>query len=164
MDCNMPGLLGLHHLLKFAQVHVHCISDAIQPSYPLSPASPPALSLSQHRGLFQWVGCLHQVAKVLMLHLQHQLSNECSGLISFRVDCFDLLAVQGTLRRLLQHHYSKASILQHSAFFMAQLLHPYRTTRKTIALTIQTFVSKVMALLFNILSGFGTSKWTGQQQ
>ena len=69
--------------------------------------------------------------------------SEYSGLISIRVDCFDLLAVQGTLRRLLQHHYSKASILQHSAFFMAQLLHPYRTTRKTIALTIQTFVSKV---------------------
>ena len=69
--------------------------------------------------------------------------NEYSGLIFIRIDCFDLLAVQGTFRSLLQHHCSKASILQHSAFFRAQLLHPYRTTRKTIALTIQTFVSKV---------------------
>ena len=79
-------------------------------------------------------------------------SNEHPGLISFRMDWLDLLAVQGTLKSLLQHHSSKASILQHSAFFTIQLLHPYMTTRKTIALTIQTFVSKVMSLLFNMLS------------
>ena len=79
--------------------------------------------------------------------------NEYSRLISFRIDWFDLLAVQG-LKSLLQHHSSKASILQHSAFFTIQLLHPYMTTRKTIALTIQTFVSKVMSLLFNKLSRF----------
>ena len=78
--------------------------------------------------------------------------NEFSGLISFRMDWFDLLAVQWTLKSLLQHHRSKASILQHSAFFMVQLLHPYLTTGKTIALTGQTFAGKVMSLLFNMLS------------
>ena len=79
-------------------------------------------------------------------------SNEHPGLISFRMDWLDLLAVQGTLKSLLQHHSSKASILQHSAFFIVQLSHPYMTTGKTIALTRQTFVSKVMSLLFNMLS------------
>ena len=82
------------------------------------------------------------------------LSNEYSGLISFRIDRFDLLAVQGTLKSLLQHHSSKASILQHSAFFVVQLLHPYMTTGKTIALTRRTFVSKVLSLLFSTLSRF----------
>ena len=78
-------------------------------------------------------------------------SNECSGLISFRMDLLDLCAVQGTLKSLLQHHSSKASILGHSAFFIVQLLHPYMTTGKTIALTRQAFVSKVMSLFFNML-------------
>ena len=81
-------------------------------------------------------------------------SNEYSGLISFRIDWFDILAVQETLKSLLQHHSSKASILQRSASFMVQLSHPYMTTEKTIALTIWTFVSKVMYLLFNTLSRF----------
>ena len=81
-------------------------------------------------------------------------SNEYSTLISFRIDLFDLLAVQGTLKSLLQHHSSKASILRRSAFFIVQLSHPYMTTGKTIALTIRTFVGKVMSLLFNILSRF----------
>ena len=80
------------------------------------------------------------------------LSKEIPGLISFRMDWFDLLAVQGTLKSLLQHHSSKASILWHSAFFPVQLSHPYITTGKTIALTRQTFVVKVMSLLFNMLS------------
>ena len=84
--------------------------------------------------------------------LQHQPSNEYSGLISFRIDWLDLLAVQGTLKSLLQHHSSKASILQCSAFFMVQLSHPYMTTGKTIALTRRTLVSKVMSLLLNVLS------------
>ena len=79
-------------------------------------------------------------------------SNECLGLISFRIDCFDLLTVQGTLKSLLQHHSSKASILQHSAFFIVQISHPYMTTRKTIALTRWTLVGKVMSLLLNLLS------------
>ena len=81
-------------------------------------------------------------------------SNEYSGLISFRIDWFDLLAVQGTLKSLLQHHSSKASILWCSAFFRVQLSHSYMTTGKTVALTIQTFVGQVMSLLFSILSGF----------
>ena len=86
------------------------------------------------------------------LQLQHQSFNEYSGLISFRIDWFGLLAVEGTLKSLLQHHSLKASILQRSAFFMVQLSHPYMTTGKTITLTIGTFVSKVMSLLFNMLS------------
>ena len=84
--------------------------------------------------------------------LQHSSSNEYSGLISFRIDWFDLLALQGTLKSLLQHHSSKASIHWHSAFFMVQLSHPHMTTGKTIALTRWTFVGKVMSLLFNTLS------------
>ena len=81
-------------------------------------------------------------------------SSEYSGLISFRIDCFNLLSVQGTLKSLLQHHNSKPSVLQPSVFFMVQLSHLYLTTRKTIALTIQTFVGKMMSLLFNTVSGF----------
>ena len=98
----------------------------------------------------------HQVAKVLefQLHWSISASNQYSGLISFRIDRFDLLAVQGTLKSLFHHHNSKASILQHSALLLVQLSHPYMTTGKTIALTIRTFVSKVMSLLFNMLSRF----------
>ena len=136
MDCSTPGFPVLHHFLELAQTHVYWISDAIQPPHPLSSPYPPAFSLSQHQGLFKWVSSLHQMAKVLELQLQHLSFNEYSGLISFRMDWLDLLAVQGTLKSLLQHHSSKASILQCSAFFMVQLSHPYMTTRKTIALTI----------------------------
>ena len=92
------------------------------------------------------------MAKVLEFQLQHQSFREYSGLISFRMDWLYLLAVQGTLKSLLQHHTSKASLLRHSAFFIVQLSHPYMTTGKTIALTWQTFVGKVMSLLFNMLS------------
>ena len=95
---------------------------------------------------------MHQVPKVLEFQLQLSPSNEYSGLISFRMDWLDLLAVQGTLKSLLQHHSSKASILQHSAFFIVPLSHPYMATGKTIALTRQTFVGKAMSLLFNMLS------------
>ena len=94
------------------------------------------------------------MAKVLELQLQHQSRNEYSGLISFRMDWLDLLAVQGTLRSLLQDHSSKASIFWCSAFFMVQLSHPYMTPGKIIALTRQTFVGKVMSLLFSVLSRF----------
>ena len=93
------------------------------------------------------------MAKVLALQLQHLSFKWIFRLISFKIDWFDLPIVQGTLKSLLQHHSSKTSILWHSAFFMVQLSHPYMTTRKTIALTIWTFVGKVMSLLFNILSG-----------
>ena len=152
-DCSTPGFPVRHQLLELAQTHVHWVGDAIQPSHPSSP-SPPPVNLSQHQGLFQWISSSHQVAKVLEFQLQDHFSNESSGLISFRIDWFDLLAVQGILKSLLQHHSSKASVLWHSAFFIVQLSHPYMTTGKTIALTIWTCVSKVMALLFTILSRF----------
>ena len=113
VDCGMPSFSVPHHLPEFAQVHVHSVRDAVQPSHPLTPSSP-AFTLSQHQGLFQWVSSSHHVVKVLELQLQHQYS----GLISFRIDWFDLLAVQGTLKCLLQHCSSKASVLQCSAFCM----------------------------------------------
>ena len=152
MDCSTPGLPVHHQLPKLTQTPVHQVGDAIQPSQPLSIPFPPTFNLSQHQGLFQWVSSLHQVAKVLQFQLQHQSFNEYSGLISFRMDCLDLLAVQGTLKSLLQHHGSKTSILWLSAFFTVQLSHSYMTTGKTIALTIWTFVGKRMSLLFNMLS------------
>ena len=117
----------------------------IQPSHPLSSASPPRFNLSQLQSLFKWVSSLHQVAKVLEFQLQHQSFHEYSGLISFRMDWLDLLAVLGTFKSLLQHHSSKASILLCSGFFIVQLSHPYMITGKTIALTRWTFVGKVMS-------------------
>ena len=97
---------------------------------------------------------MHQMAKVLDFRIGISPSNEYSGLISFRIDRFDLLAVQGTLKSLLQHHSSKASVFWRSAFFIIQPSHPYMTIGETIALTIQTFVGKVLSLLFNTLSRF----------
>ena len=140
MNCSTPGfsVLHYHYLPEFVQTHVHWVSDAIQPSRPLSSPSPPALNLSQQQGLFQWVDSLHQVLPM----------NEYSGLIFFWIDCFDILAIQGTLKSLLQHHGLKAPILLCLAFFMVKLSHLYIITGKTIALTIRTFVSKVMSLLF----------------
>ena len=111
MDCSTPGLPVHHQLPEFTQTHVDWIGDVIQPSHPLSPPSPPIFNLSQHQGLFQWVGSSNQVAKVLEFQLQHQSFHEYSGLIFFRMDWLDLFAVQGTLKSLLQHHSSKASIL-----------------------------------------------------
>ena len=143
MDCNTPGFSVIHHLPEFAQTHAHLFSDAIQPFHPLSSPSL-AFSLSQHQGF----------SSESVLHIRWPKywsispSNEYSGLISFRMDWLDSLAVQGTLKSLFQHLSSKASIPQHSAFFIVQLSHPYMTTGKTIALTIGTFVSKVMSLLF----------------
>ena len=148
MDCSTPGFPVLHYLLEFAQTHVHWVGDASQPSHPLSPSSPLAVNLSQHQGLFQWDGSSHQVAKLGAS--ASVLPKNISGLISFRIYWFDVLADQGTLKSLLQHHSSKASILWCSAFLMVQLSHPYITTRKTIALTIQTFVAK-WCLCFLIL-------------
>ena len=152
MDCSTPHFPVCHQLLKLAQTHVTWIGDAIQPPGPLTSLSPPALNLSQNQGLFQWVSSWHQAAKALEFQLQHQSFNQHPGLISFRMDWLDLLAVQGTHRSFLQHHSSKASILQCSGFLMVQISHPYMTIGKTIALTRQTFVSKVMSLLFNMLS------------
>ena len=112
------------------------------PSHPQSPPSPPTLNLSQHQGLFKWVSSSYQVAKVLEFQLKISSSNEHPGLISFRMDWLDLFAVQGTLKSLLQHHSSKASILWCPAFFIVQLSHPYMTTGKTIVLTRRTFIDK----------------------
>ena len=145
MDCSMPGLPVHHQLQEFIQTHVHWVSDAIQPSHPLSSPSPPAFNLSQHQGLFQWVSSSHQVAKVLKFQLQQQSFHEYPGLISFRMGWLHLLAVQGTLRSLLQHHTSKVSILWHSAVFIVQLSYPYMMIAKTIALTRRTFVGNVSA-------------------
>ena len=115
--------------------------------------SPPALNLSQHQDLLKWVSSSHQVAKVLDFSFSINPSNDYSGLISFRLDWLNLLAVQRTLKSLLQHHSSKASILWHSAFFIVQLSYPYMTTEKAIALTRRTFVGKVMSLFFNMPLG-----------
>ena len=151
---STPGLPVHHQLPEFTQTHVHWVGDAIQPSQPLSSPSPPAFNLSQHQGLFQWVSSSHQVATVLKFSLNISPYNEYSGLISFRMDWLDLLAVQGTLKSLLQHHSSKASFLQCSPFFIVQLSHPYMTTGKTMDLARCAFVDRMMSLLFYILSRF----------
>ena len=154
MNHSTPGLPVHHQLPEFTQTHVHPVGDTIQPSHPLSSPSPPAPNPSQHQGLFQWVNSSHEVAKVLEFQFSISPSNEHPGLISSRMDWLDLLAVQGTLKSLLQHHSSKASIFRSSAFFTVQLSHPYMTTEKTTALTRRTFVGQVTSLLFNMPSRF----------
>ena len=151
MNCSTPGLPVHHQLPEFTQTHVHQVGDAIQPSHPLSSPSPPAPLPSSIRVFFNESALRMRWPKYWSLSFNISPSNEHPGLISFRMDWLDLLAVQGTLKSLLQHHNSKASILQHSAFFTVQLSHPYMTTGKTIALTRWTFVSKVMSLLFNVV-------------
>ena len=145
MDYSMPALPVHHQLLEFTQTHGHWVGNAIQPSHPLLSPSLPALNLSQHQGLFKWVSSLQQVASI-------SPSNEYSGLISFRMDWLDILAVQGTIKSLLQHHSSKASSFQYSDCFIVQLSYPYMPTGKIIALARWIFVGKVMSLLFNMLS------------
>ena len=152
MDHSMPGLPVHHQLLEFTQTHLHWFGDSIQPSHPLSSPSPPTFNLSQHHSLFKWVSSSNQVAKLLDFQLQHQSFQWTLMTHLLRMDLLDLLAVQRTLKSFLQHHSSKPSILQRSAFFMVQLSHPYMTIGKTIILTRWTFVGKVMSLLFNILS------------
>ena len=115
MDCSTPGLPFHCQLPEFTQTHVHWVSDAIQPFHPLSSPSPPAVSLSQHQGLFQWVSSSIRWRKYWSFSFSTSPSNEYSGLISFRMDWLDLFAVQGTLKSLLQHHSSKASTLRCSA-------------------------------------------------
>ena len=138
MDCGMPGLPVHHQFPEFTQTNVRWVSDAIQLSHPLSYPSPPTFNLSQHQVLYQWVTSSHQVAKVLELHLQDQFFQWIFRMISSRIDWFDLLAVQGTLKSLLQHHSSEASIPRCSAFFVVQLSYPYMTTGKIRALTRRT--------------------------
>ena len=127
MDCSTPAFLVHHQLLELAQTHIHRVSDAIQPSYPLSSPSPPAFYLSQHQDLFQGVSSSHQVAKVLELQLQHQSFQWIFRTVSFRMAWLDVLAVQETLKSLLQLHSWKALILLSSVFFIVQLtfIHDY---------------------------------------
>ena len=151
MNCSTPGFSVHNQLPELTQTHVHRGGDTIQPSHPLSSPSL-AFNLSQHQGLFNESVLLMRWPKHWSFSFSISPSNEHSGLISFRMDWLDLLAVQGTLKSLLQHHSSKASILWHSAFFIVQLSHPYMTIGKTIALTRWTVVGKMMSLLFNMLS------------
>ena len=140
MDCSTPGLAVHHQLLGSWWCHP-TISSSVIPFY----------SCLQSFLENESVLCIRW-SKYWSFSFSISPSNEYSGLISFRFDWFDLPAVQGTLKSLLQHHGSKASILQHSAFFTVQLSHPYMITGKTIALTRRTFVGKVMSLLLNMLS------------
>ena len=153
MDCSTPCFPVYHQLLKPTQTHVHRIGVAIQPSHPLSSPFPPTFNLSLHQGLFQWVSSSHQVAKVL------GVSASASVLPMNIQDWFPLgwtswisLLSKGLSRLFSNTTVQKASVLWCSAFFIVQLSHSYKTTGKTIALTRWTFVSKVMSLIFNILS------------
>ena len=148
----MQGLPVPHQLPEFTQTHVHRVSDAIQPSDPLSCPSPLAPIPPSIR-VFSNESTLHmRWPKYRSFSFSIIPSKEIQGLISFRMDRLDLLAVQGTLKSLFQHRSSKASVLQRSAFFTVQLSHPYMTSGKTIALTRLSFVGKVMSLLLNMLS------------
>jgi len=154
MDWRTPDTLSITNsqsLLKPMSTELVMPSNRLILCHPLLllPSIFPSI-----RVLFQWVSYLHQVAKGLEFQLQHQSFQWIFRTDFLRIDWFDLFAVQGTLKSLLQHHSSKASILQHSNLFIVQLSHPYMTAGKTIALTRQTFVDKVMPLLFNILSRF----------
>ena len=151
MDCSTPDFPVLYCLPEFGETQVHWVCDIIQPSQ-LLPFS--ALNLSQHQGFSSESVLCIMWPKYWSFSFSISPFNEYSRFISFRTDRFDLLAVQGTVRSLLQHHSLKASILQHSAFLMVHLSHPYMTIGKTIALTRWTLVSKVISLLFNILSRF----------
>ena len=155
MNRSTPALPVHHQLLEFTQTHAHQVSDAIQLSshlilcHPLLllPPIPPSIRV------FSSESTLHmRCPKYWSFSFSISPSNEHPGLISFRTDWLDLLEVQGTLKTLLQHHSSKASIFRCSAFFTVQLSHPYMTTGKTIGLTRRTSVGKVMSLLFNMLS------------
>ena len=154
MNCKISGFPVHHQLLELAQTHVHSVGDATQPSYPLLSPSLPALNLSQHQCLFHEPVLHIRWPKYWSFSFNISPYNEYPGLISFRMDWLDLLAVEGTLKSLLQHCSSKASILWCSAFFMVQPSHSYMTTGKNIVLTMLNFVSQEMSLLFNMLSRF----------
>ena len=147
MDYSTPGFPVLHHLPELVQTHIRWVGDLILccPFLLLPSIFPIMRVFSSESALsIRW-------PKYWSFSFSISPSNQYSGLIAFRIDWFDLLAVQETLKSLLQHHSLKASILWCSAFFRVQLSHPCLTTGKTIVLTIQTFVSKVMSLLFNTL-------------
>ena len=146
----MPGHTTLHYLPEFAQIHVHWVGDAIWPSHPLPPPSPFAPIFPSIRVFSNESSLRIKWPKYWSFSFNISPSKEHPELISFRMDWLDLLVVQGTLKSLFQHHSSKASVLLCSAFFIVQLSDPYMTTGKTIALTRQTFVGKVMPLCFLI--------------
>ena len=151
LNRGMPGPPVHHQLKAFIQTHIH---QVVMPSNHLIVCRPLLLlpSIFPSIRVFSSESVLHiWWLKYWSFSLSISPSNEYSGLISFRMDWLDLLAIQGTLKSLLQHHSSKSSILQHSAFFMVQLSHPYMTTGKTTALTRRTFVDKLKSLLFNML-------------
>ena len=156
MNLSTPDLPLHHHLPESTQTHVHWVGDAIQPFYPLSSPSSPALNLSQHQGLFQWVNLRMKWPKYWSFSFGFSPSSEHPGLISFRMYWLDLLAVQGALKSLLQHHSSKASVLRRSAFFTVQLSHPYMTTGKTIPWLDGPLLAKWF-LLLNMLSRLGNN-------
>ena len=154
MDCSMPSFPVHHQLLELAQTHVHWVGNSIQPSHLchpllLLPSIFPSIRVFSNESVLhiKW-------PNYWGFSFSISLSNEYSGLISFRMDWLDLLAVQGTLKSLFQHHSSKASFLQHLAFFMVQLSHPYMTTGKNHSFDYTDFVTKVMSLLFNMPSRF----------
>ena len=151
MNCSTPGLPVHHQLPEFTQTHVHRVRDAIQPSHPRSSPSPPAPIPPSIRVFSNESTLRMRWPKYWSFSFSLIPSKEIPGLISFRMDWLDLLAVQRTLKSLLQHHSSKASILRRPAFFTVQLSHPYKKTGKTIALTRRTLVGKVMSLLLNML-------------
>ena len=154
MDCSPPGFPVHHQVLEPTQTHVHQVGNTVQLSHPLLSPSLPASNLSSIR-VFPNGLVLHiRWPKYWSFSFSICPSNEYSGLISFRMDWVGLLAVQVTLKSLLQHHSSKTSVPQCSVFFIVQLSHPYVATGKTIALTRWTFFGKVMFLLFNMLSSF----------
>ena len=158
MDCSTPGLPVHHQLLEFTQTHVH---ESVMPSNHLILCCPLLLlpSIFPNIRVFSNESVLHiRWPKYWSFSFSISPYNEYSGLISFRMDWLDLLAVQGTCKGLLQHQSSKASVLQCSAFFIVQLSHPYMTTGKTISFMRQTFVGKVMSLLFNMLSRFSSKE------
>ena len=164
MDFSMPGFPVHHQLPELAQTRVHWICDAIQPYHPLSSPSPSALNLSRTRVFSNESVLRIRWPKYWSFSYSISPTNEYSGLISFRMDWLDVLAVQGTLKSLLQHHSSKASILLSSTLFMVQLSHPYMTVGKTIVLTIQTFVSKMLPLVFKMQSSFVIVSFPSKEQ
>ena len=149
MDCSMPGLPVHHQLPEFTQIYVHWVGDTIQHLILRPPLLLPSIFPSIRVFSNESVLCIRW-PKDWSFSFSISPSNEYLGLISFRMDWLDLLAVQGTLKSRPQHHSSKASILHCSAIFILQLSHPYMTTGKT--LTRRTFVDKVMSLFFNMLS------------
>jgi len=163
MDCSMSGFPVFHYVPEFAQTYVTWVGDAIQPSHPLLPPSPPALSLSQHQGVFQWVGSSHQVAKVLEFQLQYQSFQWIFSVIPLGLT--GLISVQSSDSQ----EFYPALQFESISSLMLNLLHGPIVTSvhdywKNHSLTIQTFVSKVMSLLFNTLSRSDTTEWLSTAQ